>query len=60
METTTNMFFIFNLLIPINIYHIKSGRYKINFNSENLSSGVYLYQLISGSYSKTLKMIVAK
>ena len=38
----------------------KSGRYKINFNSENLSSGVYLYQLISGSYSKTLKMIVAK
>lgn len=37
-----------------------AGSYSIQFNSQNLPSGVYIYQLQSGSYSKTLKMIVTK
>lgn len=37
-----------------------AGSYSIQFNSENLPSGVYLYKLHSGSYSKILKMIVTK
>ncbi|GEM_PF-4577416 len=37
-----------------------AGNYSVHFNSGNLPSGVYLYQLHSGSYSKTLKMILTK
>ena len=36
------------------------GNYKIEFDASNLSNGVYLYQLKSGSFIKTKKMIVLK
>jgi len=37
-----------------------SGNYIVSFNAENLSSGVYYYQLKSGSFVETKKMIVMK
>ncbi len=36
------------------------GSYTINFNAENLPSGIYLAQLNTGSYSKTIKMTLLK
>lgn len=37
-----------------------SGSYTITFNATNLSSGVYFYQLNSGTFSSTKKMMVIK
>jgi len=37
-----------------------AGYYGIEFNSKNLSSGVYYYTLTAGSYVSTKKMIVLK
>jgi len=37
-----------------------SGTYTINFDASNLSSGVYFYSMIAGSYHLTKKMILAK
>ncbi|MDA3816656.1 MAG: T9SS type A sorting domain-containing protein [Prolixibacteraceae bacterium] len=36
----------------------KAGKYKINFNSANLSSGIYFYRLRVGTLSQTKKMVV--
>lgn len=36
------------------------GRYEVQFNAENLASGVYVYRLNVGSYSLSKKMIVLK
>ncbi len=36
----------------------KAGNYKINFNAEDLSSGVYFYRLKSGKKSITKKLIL--
>ncbi|MBN2413343.1 T9SS type A sorting domain-containing protein [candidate division KSB1 bacterium] len=38
----------------------KSGHYNVKFNPPDLSSGVYFYSLISGSYSVTKKMLIIK
>ena len=59
--------------VKINVYnsigqHIKTlinktqspGKYQLNFNGDNLPSGVYLYQMESESKIKTKKMILAK
>ncbi len=37
-----------------------AGKYSVDFNAENLPSGVYLYQLRSGSNVKTRKMTLLK
>ncbi|MEE9431500.1 MAG: T9SS type A sorting domain-containing protein [Melioribacteraceae bacterium] len=37
-----------------------AGNYSVNFNAENLPSGVYYYQLKFGSYSQTKKMLLLK
>ena len=37
-----------------------AGSYNINFNSENLPTGVYYYSLTSGNFTKTKKMILLK
>ena len=37
-----------------------AGRYEIEFNANNLSSGIYFYTLNAGEYSDTKKMILIK
>ena len=37
-----------------------TGNYEINFNGDNLSSGIYFYQLRAGKFISTKKMIVLK
>ncbi len=37
-----------------------AGIYKVKFNSENLSSGIYIYRIKSGNYFQTKKMIILK
>jgi hypothetical protein len=36
------------------------GTYKVNFESNNLASGIYYYSLISGEFSTTKKMVLVK
>ncbi len=43
----------------VNQYQAK-GRYSIKFNANNLSSGIYLYRLQSGSFIATKKMLLQK
>lgn len=37
-----------------------AGSYKISFNAENLSSGVYLYKIIAGSFVDSKKMLLIR
>lgn len=37
-----------------------AGIYQINFNSDGLPSGLYLYKIQSGNYSETKKMLMIK
>ncbi len=37
-----------------------AGSYETSFNVKNLSSGIYFYRIVSGSYSQTKKMILLK
>ncbi len=38
----------------------EAGRYEVEFNAENLSSGIYLYKLSAGSFTETKKMTLIK
>ena len=38
----------------------QAGFHTVNFNAEGLSSGVYFYTINAGSFTKTVKMILAK
>jgi len=40
--------------------NMAAGNYKVNFNAQNLASGVYLYSLTCGNIVKTNKMNLAK
>ncbi len=40
--------------------HLKPGIYEINWNAENLPSGVYFYSLITNEFTQTKKMVVVK
>ena len=37
-----------------------AGKHEINFDASLLSSGVYLYKLVTGNYSETKKMMILK
>ena len=37
-----------------------AGVYEINFNSNKLASGVYLYKLQAGGFTETRKMILMR
>jgi len=37
-----------------------AGNYEIEFNASNLSSGIYYYRLVTGSFTDTKKMILLK
>ena len=37
-----------------------AGSYEATFNSDQLTSGVYLYKLTSGGFTETKKMILIK
>jgi len=39
---------------------LESGNYSVQFNANELSSGIYLYRFISNSYTATRKMILIK
>ena len=39
---------------------ISAGEYQNNFDASHLPSGVYIAKLISGSYSKSIKMSLTK
>ncbi len=39
---------------------LKSGNYEVNFDAGNLTSGVYFYQLQSGNFNESKKMILLK
>ena len=38
----------------------KAGNYQVEFNAKNLSSGIYYYQLRSGKFTETKKMILLR
>jgi hypothetical protein len=37
-----------------------AGRYELQFNADNLASGVYVYHLQAGDFSQTRKMVLMK
>ncbi len=40
--------------------NLQPGSYTVNFNSSDLSGGVYFYKIVSGSFSNTKKMMLLK
>ncbi|HSW55085.1 MAG TPA: T9SS type A sorting domain-containing protein [Ignavibacteriaceae bacterium] len=39
---------------------LNAGSYELRFDASGLSSGIYFYSLISGEFTKTMKMILSK
>ena len=37
-----------------------AGMYEVDFNGENLSSGIYYYKLETGNFTDTKKMLLIK
>ncbi|HOJ19870.1 MAG TPA: T9SS type A sorting domain-containing protein, partial [Ignavibacteriaceae bacterium] len=37
-----------------------AGRHQVRLNSRNLTSGVYFYQIVSGKYTNTKKLLILK
>jgi hypothetical protein len=44
----------------INGESLTAGKYRTDFNGENLSSGIYYYTIVSGTFSATKKMLLIK
>jgi hypothetical protein len=39
---------------------MNAGNYNVSFDASKLSSGVYFYRLVSGDFSKVMKMVLVK
>jgi hypothetical protein len=39
---------------------LKPGTYEVTFDGTNMNSGIYFYQLVSGNYKETRRMILLK
>ena len=37
-----------------------TGLYEVEFNAQNLTSGIYFYRLTAGSFSETKKLVLFK
>ncbi|HCA41856.1 MAG TPA: hypothetical protein DEP28_01230, partial [Bacteroidetes bacterium] len=37
-----------------------AGRYLFSFNASDLSSGIYIYKIISGNFNETKRMVLIK
>ncbi len=44
---------------PVNEYK-QAGNYEINFNAENLGTGIYYYRITAGEFTDTKKMVLIK
>ncbi len=52
---------ILGRIVKILVNHQQNpGKYSVQFNAENLSSGIYYYQLRTGNLSETKKMILLR
>ncbi|MCK9279969.1 MAG: T9SS type A sorting domain-containing protein [Melioribacteraceae bacterium] len=40
--------------------YVNAGEYEVEFNANNLASGVYFYTLSSGNYKQTKKLLLLK
>src|SRR5690606_22007878 len=40
--------------------NLNAGKYSVNFNASELSSGVYLYTILTDNYKQSRKMILMK
>ena len=47
------------MAVLVNEYQVK-GKYRINFDATNLSSGVYLYKFSTNKFTQIKKMVLAK
>ncbi len=39
---------------------LNAGSYKVNFNAENLASGMYIYKITAGNFVSAKKMLLLK
>ena len=39
---------------------LNAGNYKVSFNGQNLTSGIYFYRLQTNEFAETKKMILIK
>jgi len=62
-----------NALVKLKVYNLlgrevatlvneekPAGEYEVEFNADNLPSGIYFYQLKDGQYTETKKMVLMK
>jgi len=60
-QVTLNIYNVLGELVEtiVNEY-LEAGNYKVNFNGNNLTSGIYIYNIQAGNYSASKKMILVK